>query len=215
MNLPLQLQTYQCSEQRLQLYVPQHGAVQREYKKQKEIDPATPFPYWTQVWPAAIALANFLADHSQYIKNKKVLELAAGLGLPSMVAAHYAQAVCCTDYLEEAVAVVKKSVTINGLQNVTCRVINWHHLPKTLSADVLLLSDINYNPDEFNVLLNVLQYFLNKGTTLLLSTPQRLVAKSFIEQLTPWCRHQQQVPVLHYDETINVSILVLKAECES
>ncbi len=73
------------------------------------------------------------------------------------------------------------------LANVTGKVLNWNQLPHDITADVLILSDINYGPNQFDRLNKVLQWFLQKGTTILISTPQRLMAKPFIEKLLPWC----------------------------
>ena len=215
MPLPLQLQVFQLDQYRLELYVPQPGEVRRVYQQQKAADAATPFPYWTQVWPAALALAEFLWQHPHYVQGKEVLELAAGLGLPSLVAAQYAKWVCCTDYLPEAVAVMQQSVTYNQLTHVHCQVLNWHHLPPQLKTEVLLLSDINYDPQEFEVLYGVLTRFLAQGTTLLLSTPQRLMAKPFIERLLPWCVRQQQATVLHQEQNVAVTLLVLQSTATS
>ena len=85
--------------------------------------------------------------HPDIINGKKVLELAAGLGLPSIVAAHYAEHVCCSDYIEDAVDAARQNVLHNRLHNVDCRVYNWNDLPDDLSADILLMSDVNYEPE--------------------------------------------------------------------
>jgi hypothetical protein len=41
----------------------------------------------------------------------------------------------------------------------------------------------------------VLEKFLNAGTTIILATPQRMMAKPFIENLLLWCVLQEEVPV--------------------
>src|SRR4051812_46485300 len=55
-------------------------------------------PYFGILWPSAEALAWYLADHPELVKDKSVLELGCGLGLPSLVAAHLGGAVLATDY---------------------------------------------------------------------------------------------------------------------
>jgi predicted nicotinamide N-methyase len=195
----------------VELFVPELHVVQTQYLQQKEKDPAIRFPHWARLWPASLAMTEFLLKHRHYIQNKKVLELAAGLGLPSLVAARYAQHVCCSDYLPEAVTIIEKSVQHNQLVNVDCRVLNWHHLPIHLQADVLLLSDINYDPAEFEQLFAVLHGFLQKSTLIVLSTPQRLMAKPFIEQLLPWCRFREEIEIFQEQQTTPISILVLQS----
>lgn len=208
----LHCQTYQWGPHQLELCIPDAGYVRRLYRDQKHNNPKTPFPYWTQVWPAALAMAEFLVRHPQLVQQKKVLELAAGLGLPSMLAATWADQVFCSDYLPEAVAVMQRSVVQNELANVTPLVLDWNHLPSDLTADVLLVSDINYEPKQFTVLYEVLHDFLNKGATILLSTPQRLMAKPFVEQILPLSKCVEEIEVSQHGEKSPISLFVLQAK---
>lgn len=194
----------------MSLFVPDPAEVQHVYFDLKTGDNNTPFPYWAKLWSASLAMASFLQQHIQYVQGKNVLELAAGLGLPSLLAAQYAASVCCSDYAPEAVAVAMQSATHHGLTNMQCRVLNWHHLPDDIEADVLLLSDVNYDPSEFEVLYRVLRRFIGNGTTVLLATPQRLMAKPFIERLLPWCVQQHELTVYEDGQDTMVSVLVLE-----
>ena len=145
--------------------------------------PKPHFPFWAKIWPSALAMAEYLQRNQDMLNGKKVLEMAAGLGLPSIVAAIYAEQVCCSDYMQDAVDVAKKNMVLNQLPNVDCRVFNWRHLPDDLSADILLLSDVNYEPAEFDQLISVCQKFLLNGTTIILTTLGRIMAKDFIDRL--------------------------------
>jgi methyltransferase-like protein 23 len=194
----------------VQLFVPDLTEVEQRYQQQKQANASIGFPYWAQIWPAALALGNFLQQHVQYIQHKKVLELAAGLGLPSLIAAPHATMVCCSDHAPEAVSIIEQSVAYNRLSNVTCRVLDWNALPEGLSAEVLLLSDVNYDPAEFDRLFTVLLHFMNNGTLIILSTPQRLMAKPLIARLLPYCVQQAAVTVPQGEESTAVSIFVLK-----
>jgi predicted nicotinamide N-methyase len=210
MPLSLQLQHLERPGYCIDLFVPNAQEVQHNYFQQKQVQAPVPFPHWTKLWPAALAMSDFIQQHSELVQNKKVLELAAGLGLPSFVAARYATAVCCSDYLEEAVATMNRSAQYLQLANVTCRLLNWNYLPDELTADVLLLSDINYDPDQFAALYKVLQRFLRQGALILLTTPQRLMAKPFIEQLLPFCRQQYETTIYYQQQYTPVSLLVLE-----
>jgi predicted nicotinamide N-methyase len=207
MDALLQLQTFQFGNQTVHLYVPDPLQVQQNFTQLLKKNPTTASPYWSQVWPAAISLCGFLAKHPDYIHNKKVVELAAGLGMPSLLAAAYAKEVICSDYIQEAVDIAQQSIAYNKLTNIHCSKLDWNQLPESLTADVLLLSDINYEPTAFETLFNVLQRFLNNGSTIILSTPQRIMAKPFIERLLPWCIHQEEIVV---QENILTAVLVLK-----
>jgi predicted nicotinamide N-methyase len=210
MNGQLQVQVFTFGQLNVQLLVPNPQHVQLRFQQLLKDNPALPSPYWSQVWPAAISLSQFIVDNSHYVLGKKVLELAGGLGMPSMVAARYADWVCCSDYVQEAVDSAAKSAHMNGLKNMDNRLIDWNHIqPDDWDIDVLLLSDINYEPTVFETLFSLLEQFLKKGTTVMLSTPQRMMAKPFIERLLPWMIFQKEITVL---ENVHTSILVLKMD---
>ena len=92
--------------------------MQQAYEKQLQTDPTTPTPYWAQVWPSAYALCEFIATQPEWLQNKKVLELAAGLGLPSLLAAQVATEVVCSDHVPAAVELMQQSIEKNQLTNI-------------------------------------------------------------------------------------------------
>jgi predicted nicotinamide N-methyase len=155
-------------------------------------------------------LAEYLVLHPQLTSGKKIVELGAGLGLPSFVAAQTAAAVLCTDHAPEAVQLAERSAKHLGLQNFRSAVLDWHHLPLDLEADVLLLSDINYEPDAFTALMKLIDDFLQKGTTIILSTPQRLMAKEFIHPLLAAAVVHEEMNMEINGEHIAIALLILK-----
>ncbi len=205
-SFSLHLQTFLIHNNPYELFVPDADAVQKAWQENR-LD----FPYWSQVWPAAIALAEFIIEQKQYVQDALVLELAGGLGLPSIVAARFARTVLCTDSIPEAVEAVRLTAEHLSILNLQTAVLDWHRLPQHHHPFVLLLSDINYKPEDFPVLKEVIENFLQIGSTILLSTPERLAAKSFIEPLLSSCIFQQQRNVLHQGREVPVSILVLQA----
>lgn len=201
----LNLKQFNVQGKTIELFVPDPSVVQQRYQ-QGDI----PFPYWSRVWPSALALGDFLLRNIDLIKDKKVLELAAGLGLPSMIAAKYANQVSCSDYLAEPVAIIKQSALRNGLNNLRAEIINWQNLPDDLQADIVLLSDINYEPKEFELQYQLINSFLQKNCLVILSTPQRLTGKKFIEQLMPLCKNQEEIVVLNEGKEVMVNLFVLQ-----
>ena len=179
----------------LELFVPDPESVRKGYELEKSRDLEAPFPFWAKVWPSAIAMAEYLQLHPDIITGKKVLELAAGLGLPSIAAAQYAEKVCCSDYLEDAVDAARKNILHNRLSNVDCLVYDWNDLPDDLSADILLMSDVNYEPEDFDQLIAVCEKFLLRKTTIILTTPGRIMAKEFVSRLDTWCVEKSEIPI--------------------
>ncbi len=203
--MDIELQTFVFADRTVQLYVPNIPAIKQWYHLQKINEVSTPFPYWAKVWPSAIALCTFLVQRPQFIEQKNVLEVAAGLGLPSLLAAKYATNVICTDYVQEPLDMVQQSIEANALQNISCSIFNWNHLPQKIDTDVVLLSDINYEPVAFDALHNMIDFFLQKQKTILIATPQRLMAKLFVEKLEPYTQRQETIDV----DGTPITILVL------
>lgn len=212
MNLTKYLQTFQLSGSSFELFAPLQSEIQQAYLQQKAVDENVDFPYWAKVWPSAIGLSMFLQQHPQLLQDKRVLELAAGLGLPSLVAANYAQSVCCSDYVQAPLDFVKASADHHQFANIDYQIINWFAVPPTIKTEILLLSDINYEPAAFAVLFEMIQAFLAKQTTIILSTPQRLLAKPFIAQLLPFCTSQTDIEVLENGEPVCVQVLILQQQ---
>ena len=210
MPLPISFEHIKIGTHEISLAVPNPTSVKAQYAQEKLTNTNTPFPYWTQVWPSAIALSKFLVSNLHYIENKVVLELAAGLGLPSIVASHYALSVICTDYLPEAISIIAQSIHSNELTNMTCSVLDWQHLHNPLpQVDVLLASDINYNPESFGTIYKALHQFLLNGTTIILSTPQRLSARPFVEMILPFCRNKIDFPIDNDFKSL-ITLMILK-----
>ncbi len=198
------LQSLTIHHQTIELFVPDEAAIREAYATGN-----IAFPYWSKVWPSAEALALFILQHPEYIAGKMVVELGAGLGLPSLVAAQVAASVLCTDHEPEAVAMARQSALHNGLTNFDTAVINWQHIPSAVTADVWLLSDVNYDPSSFNPLLKTIQQLIAGGSTILLSTPQRLMAKGFIELLLICCKKQEDIVVKAEGKEVVITVMVL------
>ncbi len=212
MNINKHLQHFQLNDSSFALFVPLQSEIQQAYLQQKAVDENVDFPYWAKVWPSAIGLSIFLQQHPHLLQDKRVLELAAGLGLPSLIAAQYATKVCCSDYVQAPLDFAQASADHHQFTNIDYQIINWFVVPPTITTDVLLLSDINYEPAAFAVLFNMIQTFLAKQTTIILSTPQRLLAKPFIAQLLPFCTIQTDIEVLENGVPVWVQVLILQQQ---
>jgi predicted nicotinamide N-methyase len=205
MSFPLHLTEIDLGNEKISLYVPDADAVQRAWKQG-----SISFPYWSQVWPSSIALSTFIINNSHFVRNKKLLEMGGGLGLPSLVAAKYGTSVICTDKQEEAMEVVKASAVYLGLHNLKTKVLDWGSCTTDLDADIILLSDVNYEPAALEELSRLLRMVLKKGMTILLSTPQRLVARNFVNSFLPFCISQEEMIVRHIGTNVPITMVVLK-----
>jgi len=67
----------------LQLHVPDPDKVKPLYDQLIAINPQTAFPFWARIWPSSLALTSFLQKEPHWVSSKNVLEIGAGIGLPS------------------------------------------------------------------------------------------------------------------------------------
>jgi predicted nicotinamide N-methyase len=95
-------------------------------------------PYWAELWPASLALAEALPD----VAGLRVVELGCGLGVPSLVAAARGAEVTATDWADDAIALVRENAARNGL-SLTAEVRDWRD-PWDARFDLVLAADVLY-----------------------------------------------------------------------
>jgi predicted nicotinamide N-methyase len=134
-------------------------------------------PYWAELWPSGVALARVVAD--QDLAGARVLELGAGLGLPSLAAALRGAVVLATDWAEDAVALLRENAAANRIALRAERV-RWDD-PGLLLAeapwDVVLGADLLYEDRNATLLLELLPRL---GGDILLADPGRPAAAAFL-----------------------------------
>lgn len=203
MQLSLHWTTILVDEQNVELYIPDAQDVLSYYQHNKEE------AYWTKLWPASLGLCSFLNEHSHLVNDKTILELAAGTGLPGIYIAPLVKQVTITDKSPLATDCVQQSVNRLQLQNVQCITMNWLDAPQHTLPDLVMLSDVNYDPESFEGLKTTIHHYLNNHIPVIISTPQRLVAKSFISQFLPYCHIQWHKTIQQEDAETEVSVFVL------
>lgn len=187
------------------LLAPDESLMQQKFEEAAD----QPVPFWARVWPSAKGMCSFLESRLELVEGKRVVELGAGLGLPSLLSAKFAQQVLCTDCSKEAMEVARQSAAINQLHNTKCCCYNWNnddHLP---DFDVLLLSDINYDPSCFERLFTMISHYWEAGKSIIISTPTRLMGKPFVERLLPFCKETASIDVNNAGITTEIFIMHL------
>ena len=137
-----------------------------------------------------------------------VVELGAGLSIPSFIASRYAYSVLATDFAEEAIEFTKLNLDKLGIQNVKAEQLDWNEWPDDLIADTILMSDVNYSPSQFEQLRIIIDQLLSRGTTIILSTPDRLMSKAFIDFVMPYIALREAKTI----EEIEILVIVLKSK---
>lgn len=137
-------------------------------------------PYWAELWPSGLALAEAVARLE--LDGLDVLELGCGLGVPSLVAAARGARVVATDWAPEALALLEANAARNRVAVETLRM-DWRQ-PAVLAArrfDLVLAADVLYEARNVEPLLDVLPDVLRPGGEAVLADPGRTHAEPFLD----------------------------------
>lgn len=140
-------------------------------------------PYFGILWGAAEALAMYLNDHPEKLKNKSVLELGCGLGFPSLVATQLGGDVLATDFHPEVKEYFKRNCRHSVLE---CRYqrLNWREDKTDIGLfDVVMGSDVLYESKHPREVARGLIRFLKPNGVVLLSDPGRAYLQQFLSAM--------------------------------
>jgi predicted nicotinamide N-methyase len=136
-------------------------------------------PYWAELWPSGVALA--AAVGVLELRGSRVLELGAGLGLPSLAAALRGADVLATDWADDAVELLRLNAGRNRV-GLRAERVRWDE-PSSLVDEapwsLVLGADLLYEERNADQLLELLPRL---GADVLLADPGRPFAKGFLER---------------------------------
>lgn len=134
-------------------------------------------PYWAELWPSGTALAGVVG--ALELAGARVVELGAGLGLPSLAAALRGADVLATDWAADAVALLRDNAARNGIVLEAAQV-RWDEPRLLLEGapwDLVLLADVLYEQRNADRLLDLLPQL---GGDVLIAEPGRPFAAGFL-----------------------------------
>ncbi len=151
-------------------------------------------PYWAELWPSGIALAEHVAGLE--LDGKRVLELGCGLALPSLAAALAGAEVIATDWAAEAIDLVALNAAANGL-SVATAALRWDADDgRELGAfDLVLAADVLYEERNAEPLLRLLSTIVAPGGEALIADPGRRHAAAFFDRALAADWSIKQIPV--------------------
>jgi predicted nicotinamide N-methyase len=136
-------------------------------------------PYWAELWASGVALAREVGDSD--LRDARVLELGAGLGLPSLAAAIRGADVLATDWAEDAVELLRVNAGRNRVELRAERV-RWDEPALLLAGapwDRVIGADLLYESRNADQLLDLLPLL---GADVLLADPGRPFVRGFLER---------------------------------
>jgi len=108
-------------------------------------------PYFGQLWPSALGLAEFI--NRMPVQDVNILELGCGLALPSMIAAQKGARVIASDFHPDVEAMFRFNCQLNALDefSISYRELNWRESPVFQQFPLVMASDVLYegrHPEE-------------------------------------------------------------------
>lgn len=138
-------------------------------------------PYWADVWPSAITLAERVA--AEQGAGRRFLELGCGAGFVCGGAAQAGFEVLATDYYAEALEFTWVNARRNGLPGPATRVVDWRDFPDDLGQfDVVAAADVLYERDYPALVAAAYQKTLAPGGVGWLADPGRRGAAAFLKE---------------------------------
>lgn len=148
-------------------------------------------PYWAELWPSAIVLAERISEIE--LDGRRVLELGCGLGLPSLVAARAGADVIATDWYREALDFAKRNARTADVK-VAVALLDWFSpAGKAVEGapyDLVIGADLLYEDRNGRALGELLPRLVAPGGRVLISDPRRPNARALWDALEPagWSR---------------------------
>lgn len=139
-------------------------------------------PYWAEIWPSALVLSEYIAT-AQAIAGKRIIELGAGVGTVSVVAAAHGALVTATDYSDEAL----HFISYNALRNqvtLTAQHLDWRNVGGMGHYDLVLAADVLYERRNLLPVMTAIDTLLTPTGSACIADPRRRFARQFTELAT-------------------------------
>jgi predicted nicotinamide N-methyase len=150
-------------------------------------------PYWAEIWPSAITLSSFIADELP-LEGLRVIEIGAGVGMASVVAAWKGAGVLATDYSLEALRFVRYNALKNRV-NIETERLDWRLVQCNERFDRLFAADVLYERVNLLPIIYAIDKLLKPGGVAYIADPRRRLAEQFLElarendfSITPFAR---------------------------
>lgn len=153
-----------------------------------EADPEQNLPYWAEVWPSGIALADAIACEPGIVRGKRTLELGCGLGITAIEALQAGADLWAVDYFPDALARCRENCCRNTGTAPRTIAANWRALDDgAIDAPggwpVILAADVLYERRDVEPLLTAIDRLLAPNGVFWLAEPGRPPAAAWLEAL--------------------------------
>jgi predicted nicotinamide N-methyase len=165
------------------------------------------FPLWAKIWPASWVLADYLAE-MPVESTKKFIEIGAGTGLVSIVAAAFGHRITLTDSNPDALQFARANAFINGCPQLPIQELDWNYPQLKENVDYIIASEVTYKQEDLQPLLSLFKNCLRPDGEAIISGELRRVSKDFYRQFDADFNIRVQKKILRAsDEEIAIFLL--------
>ena len=163
---------------------------EREYERDERL------PYWAELWPSGVVLAEALA--AMDLAGRRVVELGCGLALPSLVALRAGADVLATDWYPEALRVAAENARTAVGAELATMLVDWRDPPAgllTRRADLVIGADVLYEARNGVALAALLPRLVARDGAVVIADPRRPDARHLLDPLADagWSEECEEV----------------------
>ena len=157
------------------------------------------FPLWAKIWQASWVLADYLAAMPVAAK-KQFLELGAGVGLVSIVAASFGHRITMSEYNQDALQFARANALINDCPELPIVDLDWNRPQLPGRFDYIVASEVIYKKEDCRPLMKLLKAGLKPDGEVILAGEMRKSSMDFYKELENRFNIKVQKKVLRSDD---------------
>lgn len=146
-----------------------------------------------QLWPASKVLARFMK--TMELKDRRILELGCGLGLPSLTLQYRGADITASDYHPVSRDFLQYNCQLNNLSDIPFIQLDWNNPPDGEQYDLIIASDVLYDPGQPESLSHAIEKLASPVCKVLLSCPGRGYKNSFSRKMAKLGFELTEIPV--------------------
>jgi predicted nicotinamide N-methyase len=145
-------------------------------------DALSDFPLWAKIWEASLVLADFLAGMPPE-PDRRFLEIGAGIGLVSLVAASFGHDITLTEHNPHALEFARANADANGCPGLPILDLDWNRPSLQGRFDGLVGSEVVYRERDFEPLVRLFDALLKPGGEIILAEGVRKTSVDFFARM--------------------------------
>ena len=130
------------------------------------------FPLWAKIWKASWVLSGYLAELPPDV-NQRLLEIGAGVGLVSIVAATFGHQITMTEYNSDALNFARANACLNNCPDLPIKKLDWNHPGLKDQFDLIVAAEVTYDEASFLPLIRLFKSNLKPEGEIILASEIR------------------------------------------